>query len=184
MNRLSVLALAAFVPAVLVAGCSGYSVPPQATPSPVGTGQPTTAPGATATAPQASTGRQAEIEIEIDGGPHSGSYRAVAPDACHYAPAQNNFTVTYAADTAADGFVALDLVLNDAALAKSDESDNFTATISVAGAAGGVTYSLDPKNGEGDGFAFLDTSPTDATLEVEGDARDGATIDVTVICDL
>jgi hypothetical protein len=179
MNRVALLAIVA-----LVAACSGYSIPPKATPSPIGSGQPTTAPGPSSTALPVTTGAKAEIEILIDGGPHDGSYRAVARNACHYAPAQNKFTVSYADASAADGFVALDLVLNDAALAKSDESDDFTAEISVAGAAGGVTYSLDPKNGEGDGTAFLDTSPTDATLDVEGDARDGATIELTVICDL
>lgn len=179
MNRLSALALVA-----LVAACSGNSVPPNATPSPIGSGQPTTAPGTSPTAAPASSGAKAEIEILIDGGPHAGSFRAVTLDACHYAPAQNKFTVNYADDTAAGGFVALDLVLNDAALAKSDESDDFTAEISLAGANDGVTYKLDPKNGEGDGTVFLDTSPTDATLDLEVDTRDGATIDLTVICDL
>ncbi len=169
MNRLSALTLIA-----VLGGCTGYSVPPQATPSPLGSDSP---------APDAS-GAQAEIEILITGGPHDGSYRAVAHDACHYAPAQNKFTVSYADNAAAGGFVALDLVLNDAALAKTDESDNFTAHISIDGAAGGISYSLDPKNGEGDGSVFLDTSPTDATLDLEVDARDGATIELTVICDL
>jgi hypothetical protein len=183
MNRLSALALAALL-AALLAACSGNSVPPNATPSPIGSGQPTTAPGTVPTAAPVSTGAKADIEILVDGGPHGGSFRAAAHDACDYASAQNKFTVTYADNNAADGFVALDLVLNDAALAKSDESDDFTAKISVAGTNGGVTYTLDPKNGEGDGTVFLDTSPTDATLDLEVDARDGATIDVTVICDL
>jgi hypothetical protein len=181
MNRISVLALTA-----LVAACSGYSVPPQATPSPIGsdrpTTAPTTAPGATP-APGAS-GAQAEIEIDITDGPHDGSYRAVASDACKYMRAQNKFTVNYADNAAVDGFVALDLVLNDAALAISDESNDFTAQISVGGANGGVSYSLDPKNGEGDGSVFLDASTSSATLDLEVDARDGAVIELTVICDL
>jgi hypothetical protein len=185
VNRLSTLALGAVLaPAAILAGCAGYSVPPNATPSPIGSDQPTTAPTLSPSPAPAASGAQAQIEILITGGPHEGSYRAVAHDACHYAPAQNKFTVTYADNAAADDFVALDLVLNDAALAKTDESDDFTAHISLDGAAGGITYSLDPKNGEGDGSAFLDTSPTDATLDLEVDARDGATIELTVICDL
>ncbi|MEP7361228.1 MAG: hypothetical protein ABI744_06595 [Chloroflexota bacterium] len=179
MNRLAALSLG-----LLVVGCAGYSVPPQATPSPIGTGQPTSAPASSATPQPVATGPQAEIELLITGGPHDGSFRAVTQGGCHYAPAQNKFTVTYADNGAADGFVALDLVLNDAALAKTDESDSLTAEISVGGADGGISYALDPKNGEGDGTVFLDTSPTDATLDLEVDAPDGATIDLTVICDL
>lgn len=183
MYRISVLALTA-----LITACSGYSVAPNATPSPIGTDRPTT--GAT-TAPNASpspapgaSGAQAEIEIDITDGPHDGSYRAVASDACKYEPALNKFRVAYADNAAFDGFVALDLVLNDAALANSDESNDFTAQISVGGATGGVSYSLDPKTGEGNGSVFLDTSTASATLDLEVDAPDGAIIELTVICDL
>src|SRR4051812_29873929 len=91
MNRLPAFALIA-----ILAGCAGYSMPPKATPSPVGSERPTSAPTDSPSPAPAASDAPAEIEILISGGPHDGSYRAVANDACHYAPAQNNFTVNYA----------------------------------------------------------------------------------------
>jgi len=92
--------------------------------------------------------------------------------------------VSYADSTAPDGFVALELVLSDVATAKEDESDDFVVNLSVGGANGGVTYSINPRSGDGDGNAFIDMSPFDATLDVEMDARDGASIEITVLCGL
>ena len=169
---------------IVAVACNGYYVPPHATPSPINTGGPTASaqPGATA-APQP-TGPSAEIEIVITNGPHDGSYRAVAPGACLYQPEQNRFSVSYANSGAPGGFVALDLVLRDAAVATADSSDDFEAKISVGGPNGGISYTIDPRSGEGDGNAFLDVSHQNATLVLEVDARDGAQIEVTVICEL
>ncbi|MEP7377963.1 MAG: hypothetical protein ABI725_00215 [Chloroflexota bacterium] len=177
--------------AIAAVACNGGYVPPQATPSPIHSGGPTTSaqPSATSTQPSANdapqpTGPSAEIEIVITGGPHDGSYRAVAPGACRSQPEQNRFSVNYASNAAPDGFVALDLVLRDAAVAIDDASDDFEAKISLGGPNGGVSYTIDPGSGEGDGNAFLDLSDLDATLDLEADARDGAQIAVTVICQL
>lgn len=163
--------------------CNGYFVPPRATPSPVNTGGPTASAQPTATDAPQPTGPSAEIEIDISDGPHDGAYRAVAPGACRYQSEQNAFSVNYANNGASDGFVALDLVLRDAAVAIDDSSDDFEAKISVGGPNGGVSYTIDPRSGEGDGNAFLDVSAQNATLDLEVDARDGATIDLTVVCE-
>ncbi len=182
--------IALIVVGAVAVACNGYYVPPSATPSPINTGGPilSAQPGATGEpqptdAPQP-TGPAAEIEIDITGGRHGGSYRAVAPGACRYQPDRNSFSVNYANNAAADGFVALELALRDAAVAIDDSSDDFTAKISVGGPNGGVTYAIDPRSGEGDGNAFLDASEQAATLDLEADARDGATIELTVICEL
>jgi hypothetical protein len=175
---------ALMVVGIAAVACNGYYVPPHATPSPISTGGPTTsAQPDTTDAPQPN-GPAAEIEIDITDGPHDGSYRAVGPAACRYAPDQNRFSVSYANNGAAGGFVALDLVLRDAAVAIDDSSDDFEAQISVGGPNGGVSYTIDPRGGEGDGNAFLEVSDQDATLDLEVDTRDGAQIVVTVICEL
>jgi hypothetical protein len=180
---------ALIVVGIAAVACNGYYSPPHATPSPINTGGPTTSaqpsgtePGATQ-APQP-TGPSAEIEIDITDGPHDGSYRAVAPGACRYQPQQNSFSVNYSNNAAPGGFVALDLVLRDAAVAIDDSSDDFDAKISVGGPNGGVSYTIDPRSGEGDGNAFLDVSDQHATLDVEVDARDGAQIVLIVTCGL
>ncbi|MDL2335971.1 MAG: hypothetical protein QFC55_08070, partial [Chloroflexota bacterium] len=147
-------------------------------------GGPTTSAQPSPTGAPQPTGPSAEMEIDITDGPHDGSYRAVAPGACRYQPEQNRFSVNYANNGAPDGFVALDLVLRDAALAIDDSSDDFEAKISVGGPSGGVTYTINPRSGEGDGNAFLEVSDQNATLDLEVDARDGAQIVVTVICGL
>lgn len=182
MNRL--LALAAVVAVVAACGPTFPNVP-GSTPSPINTsGRPTSPPTGNATQAPASSGPSAEIEIDISGGPHDGYYRAVAQDGCSYQPGQNKFTVSYADNSAPDGFVALDLELRDAALAISDQSADFLAQISVGGPAGGISYSIDPKNGGGDGVVFLDATDTDATLDLEVDTPDGASIELTVLCGL
>jgi hypothetical protein len=176
------ISLAACV--VLLASCSAsYAPAPGTTPSPLGGSPGPTVPATgNATQAPAPSGPSAEIEVDITGGPHDGAYRAGATNACHDMTAQNEFTVSYADNGAADGFVAFDLVVRDAATAISDESDDFLAHISLDGAGGGITYTLDPKNGQGDGRVFLDTTAGDATLDLEVDAGDGASIELTVLC--
>lgn len=178
--------LAAFVVSLtMVIACGLSSQPaPAATPSPNSTGGPTAGASTAATPAPAPSGPQAEIEIQVTGGDHDGSYRAVAQDACVNEPAANTFSVTYADDFAPGGFVALNLVLRDATLAQQDSSNDFRALISLEGAAGGVSYTLDPLDHKGEGDAFLDVSPIDATLDMSVTATDGAIIDLTVICDL
>lgn len=185
------VALAVLVFAIAGACASAYPTAPQATPSPISSpGLLTPAPASptpalTSPPPSASstpTGPSAEIEIDISGGPYAGSYRAVAQPGCDSKPAQNRFTVTYADDLAPTGFVALHLVLRDAALALQDESDNFLAEISLSGAGEGISYTIDPLNGAGSGSAFLETSPFDATLDLSADAPDGALVDLSVMC--
>lgn len=187
--------LAGLLTLALVGGCAiAYPTAPEATPSPISSARPGT-PGPTSGSGQPGTGGSptpavspspggwsAEIEIDITGGSHEGAYRAVAPGGCDSKPAQNKFTVTYADDLAADRFVALHLVLNDAALAQQDESDSFVAAISVGGAGAGITYTIDPVNGEGSGMALLDVSPFDAMLDLSAGAPDGAQVELTVIC--
>jgi hypothetical protein len=130
------------------------------------------------------TGPSAEIEVLVTGGDFDGSYRSVAANACATKPAENTFAVTYANDFAADGFVALDLELRDATQAEQDASSAFSLELSLDGAGGGVSYSLDPAAGNGEGEAFLDVSPSDATLDLSVTAPDDTIIDLTVICDL
>jgi len=161
--------------ATLIALLAGCGTTPILTPI-SSSGSPT--PGVTAT-----PGPSAEIEIDITGGPHAGSYRAVAQPGCDSKPAQNRFTVTYADDLAPGGFVALHLVLRDAALALQDESDDFLAEISVGGAGAGISYAIDPVSGGGSGSALLETSPFDATLSLSAVAPDGAQVELIVICD-
>jgi hypothetical protein len=181
MHRLiAVVALA-----LLAAACQpAFPVASGATPSPIGPGQsgaPT--PGATAT--PGPSGPSAEIDLDITGGPHNGSYRGVASNACANDEAHNKFTVNYTDNSAADGFIALDLVLNDAAEANADQSNDFVAHLSLEGAGAGISYTLDPKNSQGkDGEAYLDTSTPDATVDVEVDTADGASISLTVLCSL
>lgn len=98
-------------------------------------------------------------------------------------PAQNTFAVSYANDFAADGFVALELLLRDAALAQEDASNNFLLEMSLNGAGGGVSYTLDPSDGEGEGDAYLDITDGEATLDLSVITPE-AIIDLTVICDL
>ena len=183
-------------PAVLVlalaAGCAtAYPPAPEATPSPISspgtpTPLPTTPTPAPTPAPSSAsptpTGPSAEIEIDVTGGPHAGSYRAVTSPGCDSKPAQNRFTVTYADDAAPDGFVALHLVLMDAAMALQDESDDFLAEISIGGAGAGISYTIDPVNGAGSGSALLETSPVHATLDLSADTPDGAQVELRVIC--
>lgn len=172
---------------LVVVGCQPtFPLASGATPSPISSpGQPTTTPIPSAVATPGPSGPSTEIDMDITGGPHDGSYRAVAVDACTNDPAHNKFTVNYADDSAPDGFVALDLVLNDAAAAASDQSNDFVAHLSLDGAGAGVSYTIDPKNSQGkDGEVYLDTSTTDATVDVEVDMADGAQISLTVLCDL
>ena len=170
----------------IAGGCAiAYPTAPQATPSPISSpGSSTPAPTDPLLPVDPTLGApSAEIEITITGGQYAGSYRAVALAGCDSKPAQNRFTVTYADDAAADGFVALRLVLRDAALALQDESDDFMAEISVGGAGAGVSYTIDPLNGAGSGSALLETSPLDATLDLSADVPDGAQLELTVLCD-
>ena len=145
---------------------------------------PTSSAGApTPTSSAPARGPSAEIELDISGGPHSGSYRAVSPQGCDSKPAQNRFTVDYADDSAATDFVALHLVLRDAATAVEDESDDFVAEISLGGPGAGITYAIDPPGGMGSGTALLETSPLDAALDLRAQSPDGAEIDLTVLCE-
>jgi hypothetical protein len=130
------------------------------------------------------TGPSAEIEVLVTGGAFDGSYRAVAADGCASDPAFNRFSVAYANDFAADDFVALDLVLWDAAQAQDDATSDFLLAISLNGAGGGVSYTLDPADEVGEGDAFLDVTSSDATLDLSAEAPDGTLIDLTVICEL
>lgn len=160
---------------------------PNATPSPVSTG-PTSPPSQThsvpPTMPPLPTGPVAEIDVLVTGGDFEGSYRAVAANACESDPAGNTFTVAYANDFAPDDFIALDLLLRNAVQAQQDSSSDFVLEISLNGAGGGVSYTLDPADGDGEGDAFLDVSPFDATLDLSATAPTGTLIDLTVICDL
>ncbi len=187
--------LAGLLALALAGGCAiAYPTAPDATPSPISSAGPGT-PGPTSGSGQPGTGGSpapavspspggwsAEIEIDITGGSHEGSYRAVAPGGCDSKPAQNKFIVTYADDLAADRFVALHLVLSDVALAQQDESDSFVAEISLGGAGGGISYTIDPLNGAGSGTVLIDVSPFDATLDLSADAPDGAQVELSVIC--
>jgi hypothetical protein len=172
----------------LISACGmSYSPAPDATPSPISTGSPNTpAPTSTAlpTPAPLPTGPTAEIEVLVTGGEFDGSYRAVAANACESSPAQNTFTVTYADDSAPDRFVALQLVLRDAAQAQADASSAFSLELSLNGANGGVSYALDPGAGQGEGDAFLDVSLSDATLDLSVVTPDEAIIDLTVLCEL
>jgi hypothetical protein len=161
------LALAAALIALL-SGCGTSAPTPRVSPTPASTASP--------------GGPSAEIEIDISGGLHSGSYLAVSPDGCDSQPAQNSFTVTYANDLAGDGFVALHLVLRDAALAQDDESNDFEAQISLGGAGAGTSYTIDPVNGAGSGTALLEITPFDATLDLTAVTPDGAQLELTVVC--
>jgi len=191
------IAAAAACLALIAACATSHPTAPGATPSPISTSptgtsptgtSPTTPPAETPselpTVPPFPTGPSAEIEVLVSGGDFDGSYRAVAAGACESKPALDTFTVAYANDFAADGFTVLNLVLRNAALAQSDASPDFLADIGLAGAGGGVTYSLDPVDGRGEGEAYLDVSPFDATLDLSAAAPDGTLIDLTVICEL
>jgi hypothetical protein len=173
---------------VLIAGCGlSYPPAPHATPSPISTaptGQPSQTSSVLPTPAPLPTGPSAEIEVIVTGGDFDGSYRGVASDGCASEPEFNTFTVAYANDFAADDFIALDLVLRDAAQATEDASSDFLLQLSLSGADGGVSYTLDPVEGEGEGEAFLDVSSVDATLDLSITAPDGAIIEVTVICEL
>lgn len=153
-----------------VVACSSNSVPSPSVPAPTATAQ--------------ASGPSAQIELQITDGPYDGSYRAVAIGACRNEPDQNRFSVKYSDNGAPDGFVALDLVLNDVTTAQDDSSADFSADISVGGANGGVSYSVAPGSGQGDGAALIEMSPTTVTLEVEMDASDQSMIELTVLCDL
>ena len=161
-----------------------YTPVPGATPSPISTGRPTASPGPTFSLAPQPTGPSAEIEVLVSGGDFDGSYRAVTAGACVSEPAQNTFTVSYASDVAADGFVALRLVLRDAALAQEDASSEFLVEMSLGGPGGGVSYALDPAQDEGEGDAFLDITDHDATVDLSVIAPDETIIDLTVICEL
>ncbi|HUP83746.1 MAG TPA: hypothetical protein VM284_06120 [Candidatus Limnocylindria bacterium] len=154
---------------------------PGATPSPISTSRPSSAP--TGTPEPGSSGSSAEIDIDLTGGDYEGSYRATAANGCLNEPAQNAFTVTYADDSPQKQFVALQLSLRDASAAHDDESSDYRLDLSLNGAGGGVSYTLDPAAGQGEGGAFLDVSEFDATVELSATAPDGAHIDLTVICD-
>ncbi len=189
MHSLAASRLATFVASVaLISACAiAYPTVPNATPSPISTGPtrpPGQSPSAPPTAPSLATRSSAEIDVQVTGGDFDGAYRAVAADACQSMPARNMFTVAYANDFAADGFIALDLVLRNAAQAQQDASSEFVLELSLNGAGGGVSYALDPANGEGEGDMLLDVSPSDATLDLSATAPDGTLIDLTVICDL
>lgn len=179
-------AAAASLTLIIACGMS-YTPAPVATPSPISTG-PTSPPGPTITAPATPppvpTGPSAEIDVLVTGGEFDGSYRAVAANGCKSEPAQNTFTVTYADDFAPDRFVALLLVLRDAAQAREDASSAFSLELSLNGAGGGVSFALDPGAGQGAGDAFLDVSLSDATLDLSVVSPDEAIIDLTVLCDL
>ena len=161
-----------------------YSPVPGVTPSPISTGQPTATPQPTLSLGPLPTGPTAEIEILVTGGDFDGSYRAVAANGCDSQAGQNTFAVRYANDFAADDFIALDLVLRNATQAQEDASSDFSLELGLGGAGGGVSYSLDPAAGNGEGDAFLDISPSDATLDLSMIAPDQTIIDLTVICDL
>lgn len=173
--------------ALTVACGTSYAPAPDATPSPISTG-PTSPPGKTAsvppTMPPLPSGPLAEIEVLVTGGEFDGSYRAVAANACASKVARNTFTVAYANDLAADDFVALHLVLRNAAQAQNDVSSDFLLELSLNGPGGGVSYGLDPADDQAEGDAFLDVSPTDATLDLSATAPDGTLIDLTVTCSL
>jgi hypothetical protein len=145
------------------------------TPSPISTGQPTAS-----TQP---IGPAAEIEIMVSGGEFDGSYRAEATNVCESTPTENTFSVSYANESAADGFVALELLLRDAALAQEDASNDFLLVLSLNGVGIGASYTLDPADGEGEGDAFLDITDGEATLDLSVITPE-AIIDLTVICDL
>src|SRR5688572_8253995 len=171
----------------LLSACSISTPAPDATPSPIGT-SPTSPPDQTAsvppTFPPLPSGPLAEIDVLVTGGDFDGSYRAVAANACDSDAARNAFTVAYANDFAVDDFVALDLVLRNAAQAQEDATSDFLLELSLSGPGGGVSYTLDPAADQGEGEAFLDVSPSDATLDLSVTAPDGTNIDLTVICDL
>lgn len=170
---------------VIVTACGTTFAPaPNVTPSPIATGQPTPTAVPTVTFGPVPTGPSAEIEVLVTGGDFDGSYRAVAADGCDSRPTKNTFRVSYANDFAADGFVALDLELRDAAQAEQDASGAFSLEISLGGPSAGVSYTLDPADDNGQGDAFLDVSPSDATLDLSVTAPDNTIIDLTVICDL
>jgi hypothetical protein len=178
--------LAGVLTLVIGGGCAiAYPTAPGTTPSPISTNGPqiSSAPASPSAVVSASPGGpSAEIEVDITGGPHAGSYRAVAAPGCDSEPAQNRFTVTYADDAAPAGFVAFHLVLRDAARALEDESDDFLAQISVGGVGAGISYTIDPVNGAGSGSALLETSPADATLDLIATAADGAQLELSVVC--
>lgn len=172
----------------LIAACAmSYPTTPNVTPSPISTG-PTTPPDQTPSAPPTMpplpSGPLAEIDVLVTGGEFEGSYRAVAANACESKAARNTFTVVYTNDFAADDFIALDLVLRNAAQAQQDVSGDFLLELSLNGPGGGVSYTVDPADDEGEGDAFLDVSPSDATLDLSATAPDGTLIDLTVICEL
>jgi hypothetical protein len=158
----------------LLNACGSSAPGPDATPSPINTGP------ATSTQP---SGPLAEIDLLVSGGEFDGSYRAVAANACASNPGDNSFSVRYADDFAADGFVALELLLRDAALAQEDASNDFLLELSLDGAGVGPSYTLDPADGEGEGDAFLDITDGEATLDLSVITPD-AVIELTVICGL
>lgn len=181
--------LTALVASLALMSACGMSYPtaPDATPSPISTGPaspPDQIPSAAPTMPPLPSGPLAEIDVLVTGGEFEGSYRAVAANACESKVARNTFTVVYSNDFAADDFVALHLVLRNAAQAQQDVSSNFLLELSLDGPGGGVSYTFDPTDDEGEGDAYLDVAPSDATLDLSATAPDGTLIDLTVICDL
>jgi hypothetical protein len=165
MFRVSALA-ASFV---LVAACATSSPNPDATPSPVRTGDASAA--------------QAQIDIEILGGEYEGTYSAVATNACVKDAAQNTFTVNYADELASDDFVALHLVLRNATQAQEDSSTDFKVDLGLDGAANITSFTLDPTAGFGEGDAFLDVTDSDATLDLSATATDESLVEMTVVCE-
>ena len=178
--------LATFVASlVAIAACGTTFVPaPNVTPSPIYTGQPSATPAPTTSLGPLPTGPAAEIEVLVTGGEFDGSYRAVAINGCANDPAQNSFAVSYANDFAADDFVALELVLRNATQAQEDATSDFSLDIGLGGAGGGISYSLDPAEANGEGEAFLDVTDSDATIDLSVITPDETIIDLTVICEL
>jgi hypothetical protein len=169
----------------LICAC-GVAPAPDATPSPVSTGPsspPGPTPSASRTEPPPSTGPAAEIDLLVSGGEFDGSYLAVAANGCASSPGDNAFTVVYSNESAADGFVALHLVLRDATQAQEDSSNDFLLELSLTGAGVGPSYTIDPADGEGEGDAFLDITDEEATLDLSVITPE-AIIDLTVICEL
>ena len=150
----------------MVVACGSTGLPaPAETPSPISTGQPP----------------QAEIEIQVTGGPAEGSYRAVVHGRSCSRPTESEFLVSYTDPAAVDGFTALGLDLRDAESAIDDETDNFALDVTVAG----TSYAIDPSVGNGAGVVLLEIDPlANVTLDLSATAPDGAIIDLSVLCDL
>ena len=147
------------------------SPPPIASAPPITTIQPT-APLGEATA---------EIELTITGGLADGSYRAVVNGTSCIQPSADQVVANYADPGAADGFTRLDLDVRDAAEAIDAETDDFLLNLTVSG----ISYTIDPSAGEGDGSALLEIDPFDnATLDLSATATDGAEIELSLLCEV